>query len=76
MEQKTYERWLHRKALSHVKRDRRRGNTTATNEAYKIAIHRAVCESSGRDAYTNVELDWKLLSKYDNEQSKKYGRHH
>lgn len=76
IDQSVYERWLHRKALAHVKRDRTRGNATATNEEYKIAIHQAVCESAGKDVYTNEELDWSLLSKYDNEQSKKHGRHY
>lgn len=76
VDQDIYERWLHRKALSHVKRDRARGNTSATNEKYKIAIHQAVCESNGKDAYTNEGLDWSLLSQYDNEQSKKHGRHY
>ena len=74
VEQATYERWLHRKALAHVKRDRNRGNATATTEEYKIAIHQAVCESDGKDAYTGDVLDWDLLSKYDNEQSKEHGR--
>ena len=74
VDQTIYERWLHRKAMAHVKRDKARGNTTATNESYKIAIHNAVCESKGKDAYTNENLDWSLLSKYDNEQSKKHGR--
>jgi len=41
VEQATYERWLHRKAMVHVKRDRARGNATATNEEYKVAIHQA-----------------------------------
>ena len=72
--QKTYEHWLHRKAVAHVRRDRSRGNKTATNEEYKIAIHSAVCKSDGKDAYTKEKLDWILLSKYDNEQSKKQGR--
>ena len=76
VDQKVYERWLHRKALAHVRRDRARGNTDATNELYKIAIHQAVCDSAGRDAYTNEELDWSLLSKYDNVQSKEYGRYY
>ena len=74
VEQATYERWLHRKALAHVKRDRGRGNESATNEEYKMAIHQAVCVSNGKDAYTNEDLDWSLLSQYDNEQSKKHGR--
>lgn len=74
MEQKAYKKWLHRKAIAHVKRDRGRGNISATNEEYKIEIHRAVYESKGNDFYTNEPLDWSLLSKYDNEESKKYGR--
>ena len=67
---------MSRKAVAHVKRDKARGNTTATNESYKIAIHKAVCESKGKDAYTNEQLDWSLLSKYNNEQSKKHGRYY
>jgi len=74
VDQAVYEKWLHRKAMAHVKRDRSRGNTSATNEQYKIAIHKAVCESNGKDAYTNEDLDWSLLSQYNNSQSKKYGR--
>jgi hypothetical protein len=40
-----YERWLHRKAEAHVRRDRKRGNMAATNASYKAAIHRAVEDS-------------------------------
>src|SRR4030042_5548578 len=65
-----YQRWLHRKAMAHVKRDRKRGNEDATNEQYKLAIHRAVEESQGKDAYTDEPLDWTLLSKYDNDESR------
>ena len=74
VEQPAYERWLYRKAVAHVRRDRDRGNETATNEEYKIAIHAAVCASDGKDAYTDEDLDWSLLSKYDNEKSKEHGR--
>ena len=70
----SYERWLHRKALAHVKRDRKRGNDQATNEEYKVAIHDAVIESNGNDFYTGEKLDWSLLSKYDNEESKAFKR--
>lgn len=69
-----YERWLSRKAIAHLRRDRDKGNSSATNEAYKIAIHKAVIESKGKDAYTGEKLDWQLLSKYNNEESKKLGR--
>lgn len=70
----TYERWLRRKAAAHVKRDRERGLSGVTGEAYRVAIHKAVIQSGGRDAYTGEELDWYLVSQYDNEESKK-GRH-
>ena len=72
--QETYERWLRRKAIAHLKRDRRRGNTSATGEEYRLEIHRAVAESEGRDAYTGEELAWNLISKYDNDESQARGR--
>lgn len=74
VDQAVYERWLARKARAHVKRDRERGNETASVAEYKLEIHRAVIESGGVDAYTLEKLDWLLLSKYDNEQSKLHGR--
>jgi hypothetical protein len=73
--QETYSKWLHRKAVAHVKRDRKRGNSKyATVSSYKAAIHDAVASSQGKDAYTGAQLDWKLLSCYDNASSKKQGR--
>lgn len=71
-----YEHWLGRKASAHVKRDRARGRTGdwVTRSLYKEAIHAAVVLSGGRDAYTGEELDWHLISKYDNDESK-LGRH-
>lgn len=69
--QAIYERWLHRKAVAHVRRDRKRGNQSVLNEHYKKAIHDAVCQSDGKDAYTGEPLDWHLISKYDNEASAK-----
>ena len=72
--QKDYKHWLVRKAQCHFKRDKARENRTATNENYKLAIHKAVLSSKGIDAYTNEKLDWSLLNKYDNEDSKKNGR--
>ena len=72
--QKVYERWLHRKAIAHARRDKKRGNANATNEAYKIEIHRAVSASDGKDAYTKETLDWSLLSKYNNESSRQLRR--
>lgn len=72
--QDKYEKWLSRRASAHVKRDRKRGNQTATVAAYKVAMHRAISESEGRDAYTGELLDWRLISQYDNADSKKGGR--
>lgn len=69
-----YEKWLSRKAAAHVKRDRKRGQSGTTQSLYKEAIHAAVILSEGKDAYTGESLDWTLISKYDNEESKK-GRH-
>lgn len=68
--QTAYDQWLQRKAAAHVRRDRKRGNQTAMIEAYKIAIHRAVLESNGRDYYTGEELNWTLISTYKNDESK------
>ncbi|HWZ42240.1 MAG TPA: hypothetical protein VNW97_02130 [Candidatus Saccharimonadales bacterium] len=67
--QANYERWLLRKAMAHVRRDRKRGNQPATSEIYRMAIHKAVCSSNGKDDYTGEPLDWKLTSKYDNQES-------
>jgi hypothetical protein len=69
-----YRRWLHNKARSHSDRDRTRGNNTCTVEAYKVAIHQAVIASAGLDAYTGLPLRWDLISRYDNEESKRGGR--
>ena len=69
----SYERWLFRKAQAHVKRDRKRGRQCAGSE-YRSAIHRAVVQSGGKDAYTGEQLDWSLISQYDNDASKS-GKH-
>lgn len=74
--QEAYETWLRRKAQAHVKRDRRRGNTTAIGESYRVVIHAAVVASNGKDAYTGEMLDWTLISQYDNDLSKEHGRHY
>jgi len=69
-----YERWLRRRAMAHVKRDRKRNQSSATLTLYKEAIHAAVVLSGGMDAYTGEKLDWKLISTYNNEDSKA-GKH-
>ena len=68
-----YVRWLHRKAQAHARRDSRRWRLTIGVSCYKQAIHRAVLESGGRDFYTHEELDWSLISKYDNRESQSQG---
>lgn len=72
--QESYQRWLQRKAQAHVKRDRLRGNSSASSEAYREAIHNAVIESDSLDAYTGEPLEWELISLYDNKESKNMGR--
>ena len=57
-----------------MRRDRKRGNQTASGESYRRAIHEAVCDSGGRDAYTGEVLSWELLSTYNNDESKLQGR--
>jgi hypothetical protein len=69
-----YERWLDRKAIAHVKRDRKRNHSGVTRALYKEAIHAAVLVSEGKDAYTGEPLDWGLISTYKNEDAKA-GRH-
>lgn len=65
-----YKRWLHRKAVAHVIRDRKRWQIPLAVTDYKQAIHAAVIETGAHDAYTGDGLDWGLISKYDNEKSK------
>lgn len=72
--QASYERWLRRKAQAHVRRDRSRGNASAIGEAYRLAIHDAVVASRGKDDYTGENLDWTLISQYDNDESSERGR--
>lgn len=69
IDQTRYEKWLRGRALAHLRRDRKRGNVKATNEAYRLAIHQAVLRSGGRDFYTGEPLDWTLLGKYRNADS-------
>ena len=68
-----YLRWLNRKAQSLVRRDRRRWGQTISASDYKQAIHDAVMCSKGRDFYTGEQLDWSLISKYDNRDSQRLG---
>jgi hypothetical protein len=68
--QEKYDRWLSRKASAIVRRDKKRGNPTASREKCKIAIHGAVVDCGASDHYTGEKLDWSLLSRYDNTESK------
>jgi hypothetical protein len=68
--QDVYERWLRRRAAACVNRDRKRLSYPITGLAYRTLIHAAVCRSGGADHYTGEALDWGLLSKYDNEESR------
>lgn len=74
VQQVAYERWLSRRAAAHFKRDKKRSSKQASLEAFKEAIHKAVCASGGRDFYTGEELNWSLISKYNNIEAKAGGR--
>jgi len=66
-----YIRWLQRKAVEHVKRDRERfGPDNCTISIYKKMIHEAVSTGGDRDYYTGLPLDWKLISTFDNDSAK------
>jgi hypothetical protein len=69
-----YRRWVFAKAAAHHERDTGRGNTAITRQAYRRAIHQAVLDSAGVDAYTGLHLDWHLISTYDNEKSREQRR--
>lgn len=70
LDQAHYEKWLRGRALAHFRRDRKRGNLRATNEDYRVAIHEAVIRSGGRNFYTDERLDWSLLGRYNNAESR------
>ena len=70
----TYERWLQRKAAAHAKRDQKRFDDWKSGSNYRNDIHQAILQTGGKDTYTGEDLDWSLLSKYNNEESKA-GRH-
>ena len=76
IEQAVYKRWLQRKTTSLVRRDRKylqsqeKDPKTVVFKEYKTAIHNAVCECQGKDAYTGEALHWNLLSKYENKKAK------
>jgi len=72
--QAAYTKWLSGTSKRHFLRDKKRGNKMISNEAYKMAIHRAVIESNGKDQYTGEALNWSLAGRYNNEESKLGGR--
>jgi hypothetical protein len=69
-----YKKWLHRKAFAHFKRDSDRGMKNISCSSYKKAIHEAVLNGGQHDAYTGEQLNWKLISKYRNEEARVGGR--
>jgi hypothetical protein len=72
--QNIYKKWLYGKASSIKRRNIKRGDMSSSKpEAYREAIHRAVCDSNGKDFYTGEKLDWSLLSKYRSIDAKRGG---
>lgn len=70
VDQPKYEKWLHRKAAAHVKRDRLRKDHPITGANYRRLIHAAVNASAGLDHYTGDQLSWDKISTYSNVDSK------
>jgi hypothetical protein len=68
--QDQYERWLSRKAATHLKRDRKRVPHEITGKDYRQLMHAAVCRSEGNDFYTGEHLAWEKISTYSNDESK------
>jgi hypothetical protein len=64
--QAKYSRWLHAKASAHVRRDRKRLKNGSMVATYKAAIHAAVADGGHLDYYTGEELDWSLVSTFNN----------
>lgn len=71
--QALYASWLHKKAMAHVKRDRKRWKSEIRVTEYKQAIHEAVLNGNGFDPYTGEKLDWHLIGTFDNEAAKGAG---
>ena len=51
-------------------------NKNSSCKIYKEAFHKTVIDSKGKDFYTKEELDWSLISTYNNKQSKEGGRNY
>jgi len=62
--QDKYGKWLDKITTPHLKRDRKRLSCHIDRKVYRAAIHKAVCSSNGKDYYTGLELDWKLLNHF------------
>jgi hypothetical protein len=73
VDEAAFTRWLHRKAMAHVRRDRQRGRQDVAVGRYKEQIFRAVEEAGGHDFYTGKPLDWNLISKWDNDDASAKG---
>jgi hypothetical protein len=73
VDETAFVRWLHRKAMAHVRRDRRRGFRDSFVSRYKEHIIRAVAEANGCDFYTGQQLDWRLISKWNNDDASAKG---
>jgi hypothetical protein len=73
VDETAFVRWLHRKAVAHVRRDRQRGHQDVAVSRYKDQILRAVEEAGGRDFYTGKLLDWNRISKWNNDDASAKG---
>ncbi|MGA2506368.1 MAG: hypothetical protein ABSF80_02715 [Chitinispirillaceae bacterium] len=63
-----YYKWLNKRADSVFTRDKKRRKPfalTATREAYKMKIHKAVVDGGLNDPYTGEPLAWDLIGTWD-----------
>jgi hypothetical protein len=61
VDEDVFRKWLRRRALAHVKRDKQRGFLSASVPNYMQTILTAIEKSQGRDYYTGEKLDWSLI---------------
>lgn len=64
-----FRHWLQRKAESCQRRDKKRKIKGVTVSATKQRILKAIEEADGCDYYTGLQLDWKLISKWNNDEA-------
>lgn len=66
LDEDAFRKWLRRKAMAHVRRDKSRGFMSANVPDYMAAILSAIEDCGGCDHYTGEPLDWRLIGQWRN----------